>query len=86
MYFDIVTVNMMMVAGNGTTETLMMPLLRAQGMALQGVVGAMRSTLTAAIEIPTGNLPIELRLQQVSINTILRLQLSNRWLCWKGVG
>jgi ribonuclease HI len=69
-----------------THESNILPLIRAQGSALRGVLGVMRSTPLAAMEALTGTLPIAVRLQQVAIDTFTRLRLRNQWLSWRGVG
>jgi hypothetical protein len=45
-------------------ESNILPLVRAQGSALRGVLGVMRPTPLAAMEALTGTLPIAVRLQQ----------------------
>jgi hypothetical protein len=67
-------------------ESNILPLVKAQGLALRGVLGVMRSTPLAAMDALTGILPIGIRLQQVAIDTFVRLRLRRQWLSWTGFG
>ena len=64
----------------------MSKLCRVQRAALVATAGVMQSTPTAALEALFGLLPIELRLQQVALQTMHRLSANKQWLGWYNVG
>ncbi|XP_021945381.2 uncharacterized protein LOC110843674 [Folsomia candida] len=61
-------------------------LRRVQGLALRMVTGALPTTPTAALETLLGVLPIQLRLQEVALQSYLRLRVRGQWLNWVGYG
>lgn len=59
---------------------------RVQGLGLRMVTGALPTTPIAALENMLGVLPIHIRLQQVALQSYLRLRVRGHWLYWIGYG
>jgi len=64
----------------------MRKLEKVQRQALISATGALRSCPVAALEALTDTSPIEVRLQQVALQTYHRLRLRGQWLDWPGIG
>jgi len=59
---------------------------KAQRVTLLSTAGTMRSVSTAGLECLLGVVPIDIRIQQVALQTMHRLRLKGQWLGWNNRG